>query len=226
MKVDKGNLSLNKVAEILKDLVQKEANKNNVPDFYEIITEKVKIYNHTCENMYELNNESVQTIITSPPYFNMRDYGTGKSQLGLEKKVEEFIKNLVNTFDDAKRVLKNEGSLFVNINDCVIDKVYQCVPELFLFEMKKKGWLYVDQYLWLKPNSQFIHGKRSVRNFEPIFHFVKSSDYYFDDSWLRGVIDENDIISYGTTKKFPKLLSSIDLRDGILKHKISNTFEF
>jgi len=155
----------------------------------------------------------------------MRDYGTGKNQLGNERELNDFINNLVTLFEDSKRVLKDNGSLFVNINDCVIDGQYQGVPELFLIEMKKRGWLYIDQYLWLKANPQFNQSKRSIRNFEPIFHFVKSPNYYFNDSWLEDYMDEENRISMGTKKKFPRLVSGIDFRSNVLTNIASNTLE-
>jgi DNA modification methylase len=224
-KIDNEETTLNELDKKLDRELLKKNNEIVVPSHYEFITEKVKIYNSSCGDLYHLEDESIQTVITSPPYFQMRNYGTGKKQLGLEKEVIDFIMNLCDLFEDTKRVLKNEGSLFVNINDCVIDGQYQSVPELFLIEMKKRGWRYVDQYLWLKTNVQFTHGKRSVRNFEPIFHFVKSTDYFFNDSWLTEFIDEKNSISMGTKVKYPKLVSGLDFRDNILTHSGSNTLE-
>jgi DNA modification methylase len=224
-KVDNDELTLNELDKRLDREILKKNNEVVIPKQYEYITEKVKIYNSSCGDLYHLENESIQTVITSPPYFQMRNYGTGKKQLGLEKDVMDFIHNLCDLFEDTKRVLKNEGSLFVNINDCVIDGQYQSVPELFLIEMRKKGWRYVDQYLWLKTNTQFTEGKRSVRNYEPIFHFVKSEDYFFNDTWLTEFIDENNSISMGTKKKYPKLVSGLDFRDNILTNSASNTLE-
>jgi site-specific DNA-methyltransferase (adenine-specific) len=224
-KIDKEETTLNELDKKLSRELLKKNNEVVVPSHYEFITEKVKIYNSSCGDLYHLEDESIQTVITSPPYFQMRNYGTGKKQLGLEKEVIDFIMNLCDLFEDTKRVLKNEGSLFVNINDCVIDGQYQSVPELFLIEMKKRGWRYVDQYLWLKTNVQFTHGKRSVRNFEPIFHFVKSSDYFFNDTWLSEFVDEKNSISMGTKMKYPKLVSGLDFRDNILTHCGSNTLE-
>lgn len=224
-KVDRNEITLNELDKKLERELLKKCNEVVVPTQYEYITEKVKIYNSSCGDLFHLENESIQTVVTSPPYFQMRNYGTGKKQLGLEKEVMDFIKNLCNLFEDTKRVLKKEGSLFVNINDCVIDGEYQSVPELFLIEMKKRGWRYVDQYLWLKTNAQFTPGKRSVRNFEPIFHFVKSVDYYFNDKWLSEFVDENNSISMGTKVKYPKLVSGLDFRDNVLTHSGSNTLE-
>ena len=224
-KIDNGDVTLNQLDKKLDRELLKKNNQGVVPSHYEYITDKVKIYNSSCGDLFHLENESIQTVITSPPYFQMRNYGTGKKQLGLEKEVMDFIKNLCDLFEDTKRVLKKEGSLFVNINDCVIDGEYQSVPELFLIEMKKRGWRYVDQYLWLKSNPQFTPGKRSVRNFEPIFHFVKSADYFFNDTWLSEFVDEKNSISMGTKMKYPKLVSGLDFRDNILTHSGSNTLE-
>lgn len=224
-KIDNKEITLNELDKKLDIELLKLNNETVIPKNYEFITEKVKIYNSSCGDLYHLEDKTIQTIITSPPYFQMRNYGTGKKQLGLEKEVMEFINNLCDLFEDAKRVLKNDGSLFVNINDCVIDGEYQSVPELFLIEMKRRGWRYVDQYLWLKSNVQFTHGKRSVRNFEPIFHFVKSADYFFNDTWLSEFIDENNSVSMGTKMKYPKLVSGLDFRDNILTHSGSNTLE-
>ena len=224
-KIDKGEVTLNELDKQLERELLKKSNQVAVPSNYEYITEKVKIYNSSCGDLFHLENESIKTIITSPPYFQMRDYGNGKKQLGLEKEVLHYINNMCDLFEDSKRVLKNDGSLFVNINDSVINGEYQSVPELFLIEMKKRGWRYVDQYLWLKTNAQFTPGKRSVRNFEPIFHFVKSEDYFFNDTWLSEFVDEKNSVSMGTKMKYPKLVSGLDFRDNVLTHSGSNTLE-
>jgi DNA modification methylase len=224
-KVDKGGISLNQIDKNLDRELLKKMNTHSVPTKYEYKKVGVSIFNKSCGNMTELESKSVQTILTSPPYFKMRDYGTGKNQLGNERELNDFINNLVTLFEDSKRVLKDNGSLFVNINDCVIDGQYQGVPELFLIEMKKRGWLYIDQYLWLKANPQFNQSKRSIRNFEPIFHFVKSPNYYFNDSWLEDYMDEENRISMGTKKKFPRLVSGIDFRSNVLTNIASNTLE-
>lgn len=224
-KIDKEEITLNELDKKLDRELLKKNNEVAVPTKYEYITEKVKVFNSSCGDLYQLEDESVQTVITSPPYFQMRNYGTGKNQLGLEKDVLDFIKNLCDLFEDTKRVLKSDGSLFVNINDCVIDGQYQSVPELFLIEMRRRGWRYVDQYLWLKSNVQYTQGKRSIRNYEPIFHFVKNKDYFFNDNWLTEFIDDSNCISMGTKMKFPKLVSGLDFRDNILKSSASNTLE-
>lgn len=76
-----------------------------------------KLYNgDSLELIKELETKSIQAIITSPPYWGLRDYGHGK-QLGLEEDYNEYLNKLFSLFDEGKRVLKDDGILFVNIAD-------------------------------------------------------------------------------------------------------------
>ena len=74
-----------------------------------------------CGNALEvlrtIDSESVDMCLTSPPYYNMRDYGV-KGQLGQEDTPEEYVRNLVSVFDEVRRVLKPQGTLWLNIGDC------------------------------------------------------------------------------------------------------------
>tara|TARA_R100000315_G_C5234048_1_gene145190 strand:+ start:2366 stop:3241 length:876 start_codon:yes stop_codon:yes gene_type:complete len=64
-----------------------------------------------------LPTESIQSCITSPPYWGLRNYGTGDDQLGLEPSPEEYTENMVKVFDGVKRVLKPSGTLWLNLGD-------------------------------------------------------------------------------------------------------------
>lgn len=64
----------------------------------------------------KIKSNSVDCIVTSPPYWRLRDYGDNR-QLGLEETPAEFIQNLCNIFDECYRVLKDTGTLFVNLGD-------------------------------------------------------------------------------------------------------------
>lgn len=74
------------------------------------------IVNDALEALRGMESESVDCIITSPPYYALRDYGVD-GQIGLEETPEEYIAKLVGVFHEAKRVLKNSGTLWVNIGD-------------------------------------------------------------------------------------------------------------
>jgi|694.fasta_scaffold24121_9 DNA modification methylase len=66
-----------------------------------------------------LPDQSVQTVITSPPYWGLRDYGT-TGQLGQEDTPYEFVENLVEIFRDVKRVLKDDGTVWLNLGDSYV----------------------------------------------------------------------------------------------------------
>lgn len=63
-----------------------------------------------------LANKCVHTIVTSPPYYGLRDYGVG-GQIGLEVTPDAYIANLVEVFRECKRILRDDGTLWVNIGD-------------------------------------------------------------------------------------------------------------
>ena len=74
-------------------------------------------FNMDClEGLRLLPDESIDTCVTSPPYYALRDYGA-EGQIGLEETPEQFIEVLVGIFSEVKRVLKNTGTLWVNIGD-------------------------------------------------------------------------------------------------------------
>ena len=70
-----------------------------------------------CRNVIkELPNNYFHTCVTSPPYWGLRDYGND-SQLGLEKTPKEFVNNLVKVFREVKRVLRDDGTVWLNLGD-------------------------------------------------------------------------------------------------------------
>ncbi len=79
--------------------------------------ENTVIFGDALRGLKMLENESVDTCITSPPYYNLRDYGKDE-QIGRENTPEEYINNLVLIFREVRRVLKKDGTLWINIGDC------------------------------------------------------------------------------------------------------------
>tara|TARA_R110002012_G_scaffold279796_1_gene468193 strand:+ start:46 stop:969 length:924 start_codon:yes stop_codon:yes gene_type:complete len=69
------------------------------------------------EKLKELPDKSIQMCVTSPPYYNLRDYDNQENQLGLEKTPEEFVANLVEVFAEVHRVLRDDGTLWLNLGD-------------------------------------------------------------------------------------------------------------
>jgi DNA modification methylase len=125
-------------------------------------------------------------------------------------------------------VLKDDGSLMVNINEKVENGAYQGVVHEFVYKMLKNGWRLNDEILWLKNNPVYTGGKRTVRSHEYIFHFVKSNatDFYYDEALVERFHDEDKSFIYGDGKKLPKFLSGMDFTKGArIKTNVANTGE-
>jgi len=154
----------------------------------------------------DLPDESVHMVMTSPPYWNLRDYGV-EGQLGLEETPEEFVENLAEVFDEVKRVLRPDGSLWLNLGDTYDDKDLQQIPARVALELQDRGWILRNRVTWTKPNPM-PHGVSDRLNTttEPIFHFIKNKEYYYNLEKIRGELAES-------TKK--KLDGRLDERDKI-----------
>lgn len=76
-----------------------------------------KIYQGHCLDVLKtLTSESVNTVVTSPPYWGLRDYGVD-GQIGLENSVEDYVSALVDVFREIKRILKDDGTVWLNLGD-------------------------------------------------------------------------------------------------------------
>ena len=77
------------------------------------------------EKLRDLDDESVHTCVTSPPYYGLRDYGHD-GQIGLEETPDEFVSKLVDVFREVRRVLRDDGTLWVNLGDSyAANRTYQ-----------------------------------------------------------------------------------------------------
>lgn len=68
------------------------------------------------QTLKKLDDKSVNCVMTSPPYWALRDYGDSR-QIGLEEDFQDYIKNLCDVFDEVKRVLTDDGTCWVNLGD-------------------------------------------------------------------------------------------------------------
>jgi len=139
---------------------------------------------HVGDNIFHLTNipdASVDMCVTSPPYYNLRDY-KNSNQIGAENTVSDFVENLCKVFDEVKRILKPTGSCWVNIGDTYDKKRLLQVPSRFEIAMCDRGWHLRNEIIWSKPNPQPISSKdRFWGNHEKFFWFVKDvKKYYFN----------------------------------------------
>ena len=131
------------------------------------------------ELIQQLPDGSIQLVITSPPYFQQRDYGSG---MGNEKNVNEYIEILLCLFRECVRVLTDDGNIVFNIGDKYQNSNLLLVPYRFaLAAMDTGGVRLVNEITWVKKNPtprQF--SRRLVSSTEPFFHFAKSDRYFYN----------------------------------------------
>lgn len=118
-----------------------------------------------CRRGMELiGPESVHAIVTSPPYYKLRDYEE-EGQVGCEPTLDEYIETQVAIFRDARRILRQDGVCFVNIGD-TYEKGQQCLaPHRFAMAMQRDGWKLRSTVIWHKrsPIPESVSGWKWVQ---------------------------------------------------------------
>lgn len=161
------------------------------------------------DTLKDLPDASVQTCITSPPYFGLRDYGHS-DQIGLESTLDEYVQNLIAVTDEIWRVLKDDGTFWLNIGDSyssgsrvtqkndslrteqvntvrppVMDDVKPKdligIPWKLAFALRDSGWYLRSDVIWQKTAVMPESVKdRPTKAHEYIFLFSKSLHYQYD----------------------------------------------
>ena len=123
----------------------------------------------------------VQTIITSPPYWNLRDYGVA-GQIGMEPTLQEFVSTMVEVFALCRELLADDGTLWLNLGDSYGErKQLQGVPWRVALALQDAGWCLRQDIIWSKPNPMPESVRdRCTKAHEYIFLLSKSPKYYFD----------------------------------------------
>lgn len=160
---------------------------------------------------------SVQCVMTSPPYWGLRDYDID-DQIGLEQTLPQFINNLTSVFREARRVLRDDGVFWLNIGDGYTsgnrgwrapDKKNPAramdirpdtpqglkpkdligIPWRLAFALQNDGWYLRADIIWNKPNAMPESVKdRPTRSHEYLFMFTKSEKYFYD---REAILDPN-----------------------------------
>ncbi|WP_374711965.1 DNA-methyltransferase [Symbiobacterium terraclitae] len=164
--------------------------------------------------LQRIPDKSIQCCVTSPPYWSLRDYGI-KGQIGIEDSVYQYIHTLIGVFREVRRVLKDDGTLWLNIGDSYTsggrtwrapDKKNPAramsirpdtpeglkpkdligVPWRLAFALQNDGWYLRSDIIWHKPNAMPESVKdRPTRCHEYVFLFSKSEKYYYDYQAVR-----------------------------------------
>ena len=132
----------------------------------------------------KISDNTIDCCITSPPYWQKRQYENGG--IGLEPSPKEYIDGLYEIIKEVKRVLKPSGSFWLNIGDSYQNKSLLGIPWRVALRMIDDGWILRNNVIWnkhkggLSPNTD-----RFGSVFEDFFFFVKSDKYYFDADSIR-----------------------------------------
>jgi site-specific DNA-methyltransferase (adenine-specific) len=192
--------------------------KGNIDGFR--VLSSALITGDTRKVLTTLPNGFARTVITSPPYWSLRDYGI-PGQIGLENDSQAYIDSLVGIFSEIHRVLADDGTLWLNIGDSYTsggrtwrapDKKYPAramsirpptpnglkpkelvgIPWRLAFALQAAGWYLRSDTIWYKPNVQPESVKdRPTRSHEYLFLFSKSERYYYDNEAVREINGRN-----------------------------------
>jgi DNA modification methylase len=162
----------------------------------ELSTNKI-ICGDALQVLQTLPDESVNMVMTSPPYWALRDYGH-PLQLGIEPTFQEYINKLCGIFDEVKRVLRNDGTCWVNIGDSYVgsgdglEKSLLQIPFRFSIEMANRGWILRNTIIWYKRNCMPSSvTDRFTVDFEYLFFFAKNKKYWFEQQFDKSVYPES-----------------------------------
>ena len=138
----------------------------------------------TSQVLDVLPDGSIDCVITSPPYWNLREYSvstqTDSTAIGLEGTFPEYLDKLKAVFAKVHRVLKDSGSLWLNLGDKYENKRLLGMPWRVAIALQDDGWILRNEVIWNQCKGS-VSGKDRLRmNRESIFHFVKQPKYYYD----------------------------------------------
>lgn len=157
----------------------------------------VEFHTGDCiEIMKQLPEKSVNCCVTSPPYFGLRDYGI-EGQLGLEQTLEEYVAKLVDVFREIRRVLRDDGTVWLNLGDSygsssgdtytgLKPKNLLGIPWQIAFALQTDDWYLRQDIIWHKTNPMPESvTDRCTKSHEYIFLLSKQAKYYYDHEAIK-----------------------------------------
>lgn len=148
--------------------------------------EPLLLQGEALELLRAIPDESIDTIITSPPYYHKREYLAGG--IGLEDSYQDYLKALTAIGHELYRVLKPTGSLWLNLGDSYEHKSLLLIPQRVAINFTDEiGFTLRNQIVWNKVKGAPDNAKDKLRTlWESIFFFTKKPNgYYFNDDALR-----------------------------------------
>jgi len=123
---------------------------------------------------------SVHCSVTSPPYFDQRDYGVN-GQIGLEDTVDQYIEELLAVAQELRCVLRDHGSWWLNLGDTFKQKSKLLIPHRVAAALRDAGWYIRQDNIWAKSDPLPNPVKdRHAETKEYVFHLTPAPNYWFD----------------------------------------------
>lgn len=125
----------------------------------------------------------IDCVVTSPPYWNLRNYTEDNNplEIGHEVTQEQYVAELADLFLLISKHMKDSGSIWVNLGDNFKDGQPQLVPWEFMFAMRERGFQIRNVVIWYKPDAMSESTQRRFsQKYEPFFWFSLTDSYYFN----------------------------------------------
>jgi len=137
------------------------------------------------DGLRALGKASVQTAVTSPPYWQARD-NRAEGQIGLENSCQQYIESLVKVFGELKRVLRPDGTFWLNVGDKYHNRQLMMIPYRLALALQQDGWLLRSIVIWQKPGGMPRNvNDRPIDDYEPVFLLAPNQRYFYDGEDLR-----------------------------------------
>jgi DNA modification methylase len=147
----------------------------------------VFICGDSLEVLKTISDETINCVITSPPYWNLREYDIVQDTnvIGSESDYNEYVKNITEIFIEVKRVLTKDGSLWLNLGDKYYNKELLGIPWRVALSLMDNGWILRNDVIWDQMKGTQSSKDRLRDVYEHIFHFVKNKKYYYAHDEIR-----------------------------------------
>lgn len=146
-----------------------------------------KVYNEDARNILKVvsSDTKISTTITSPPYFDMKDYGS-ENQVGYGQKYEEYLEDLKTIFSGVFELTKEDGSLWIVIDTFKRNGQVVTLPFDLSNKLKEIGWLLQDVIIWKKDKTvPWSNNGFMQRKFEYVLFFTKSDKFISNKDRVR-----------------------------------------
>ena len=179
------------------------------------------------DGLRAMPDELAQTCVTSPPYWGLRDYGAD-GQIGLEQTPDEYVARLVDVFREVRRVLRDDGTLWLNLGDSyatesvstIKPKDLVGIPWRVAFALQSDGWYLLSDIIWSKPNPMPESvTDRPTKAHEYVFLLSKSARYYYDADAIR----EESETTWNSARQVSGIKNGITQHGGCMRPDVERT---